>query len=74
MVEELISEGICSTCIHKPGCHANKNTRQAGRTVLYCEEFDDSASRKDGETFFSITPFAVTPCFSIKSLIPGWGH
>jgi len=72
MDQELNAQGICGTCIYRSDCLSLKNSMKEGRPVLHCEEFDNSASRKEGETRCLPNTFATLPCFSIKNLIPGW--
>ena len=72
MVQELNDRGLCGTCIYRSDCLSLRNSMKEGKPILYCEEFDDSASRKEGESLCSPNSFATVPCFSIKSLIPGW--
>ena len=71
MVQELNAQGICGTCIYRSDCLSLKNSMKEGKPVLNCEQFDDSASKKEGESRCSLNNFATLPCFSIKNLIPG---
>jgi len=79
MVQELNARGICGTCIYRSNCLSQKNSMKEGTPVLYCEEFDVSASKTDGrskpeegERRFLSNSFGTVRCFSIKNLIPGW--
>ena len=71
MIQELNDLGICGTCIYSSHCLSLKNSIKEGKPVLYCEEFDDSACEKEGESRYLLNTFATFPCFSIKNLIPG---
>lgn len=70
MVQELNARGLCDTCIYRSDCLSLKNSMKEGKSVLYCEEFDDSASKKEGERHSLRNTFTTLPCFSIKNLIP----
>ncbi len=72
MVQKLNDRGICDTCIYRSDCLSLKNSMKEGRSVLYCEEFDTSATKKEGESLRLSNTFTTLPSFSIKNLIPGW--
>ena len=72
MVQERNAQGLCGTCIYRSDCHSLKNNMKEGKPVLHCEEFDDSAFKREGENRCLPNTFATLPCFSIKNLIPGW--
>lgn len=72
MVQELVDRGICGTCIYPSNCLSLKNSMKEGKPVLHCEEFDDSAFKREGESRCLPNTFTTLPCFSIKNLIPGW--
>jgi hypothetical protein len=72
MVQIPNNLGICGTCMYRSDCLYLKKRSKEGKPVLYCEEFDDYSSKKEGENLFPSTSFASGPCFSLKSLIPGW--
>ncbi len=70
MVQELNDLGICGTCIYRSDCLSLRNSMEEGKPILHCEEFGESASRKEGENLCSPNTFGTLPCFSIKNLIP----
>ena len=72
MVQELNARGLCDTCIYRSDCLSLKNSMKEGRSVLYCEEFDISSSKKEGESHCLSNTFITLPCFSMKNLIPEW--
>lgn len=42
MEQILSSMGICTTCDFQSECISYKNSQQAGKAVLHCEEFENS--------------------------------
>ena len=72
MLQERNAQGLCGTCIYRSDCLSLKNSMKEGKPVLYCEEFDDSASKKEGESRCLLNTFATLPCFSIKNLFQGY--
>ena len=71
MVQKLNDRGICGTCIYQSDCFYLKNNIKERKPILYCEEFDDSETRKEWENVYSPNSFAINPCLTVKSLIPG---
>jgi len=71
MIQELNARGLCSTCIYGANCLSLKNSLKQGKPVFHCEEFDNSASKKEGERRFFPNTFVTVQCFSMKNLIPG---
>ena len=72
MVQINNNSGICGTCIYRSDCLYLRKSAKEGKPVLHCEEFDDSSSKKEGETFFQARPFLPAHALEDKSLIPGW--
>jgi len=70
MAQTPNNQGICETCMCRSDCLYLRNSSKEGRPVLHCEEFDDSSSRKEGESLFQNNSFISSPYFSVKGLIP----
>jgi len=72
MVQELNVRRICGTCFYLSNCLSLKNSMKEGNPVFYCEEFDVSESKKEGEGRWLLSTVSTLPGFSMKNLIPGW--
>ena len=72
MVQINNNSGICGTCIYRSDCLYLRKSLKEGKPVFHCEEFNDSSSKKEWETFFQTRPFLLPHALAYKSLIPGW--
>jgi len=70
MVVKLNARGICGTCINQSDCFSLKRNMKERKSIIHCEEFDDSESIKKEESQRLVNDFATLPCISIKNLIP----
>ena len=72
MVQKLNDRGICGTYNYRSECLSYKNSMKEERPVLHCEEFDDSAYKREEESRCLPNTFATLPCITVKNLISGW--